>query len=285
MGKPSGSKTTIKGTRGDDVIGIGEGNHVYSDAVVAAGFVIDGSAGNDTLAGGSGPDDLTGGAGADHLTGGGGLDRLLGGDGDDILVDDIDGAYFDGGRGIDTLDLSAVTANVGVDLQGSGWIYLGVEHQDHGDHTSTTWTTTLEGRAACLENATLGSGNDLIIGNGSINILKGGGGNDVIGGRAGDDALIGGDGADWLWGEAGNDRLTGGAGADRFGFERNQPGHDVIVDFDKNEDALSFFGIDPPTRWEQVTVEGKLSLRAYFDGGNQSVTLLGITSLDGVVIL
>lgn len=47
-----------------------------------------------------------------------------------------------------------------------------------------------------IENATGGSGNDVIIGNGASNVLNGGAGDDVLMGRDGDDILIGGVGND-----------------------------------------------------------------------------------------
>lgn len=47
-----------------------------------------------------------------------------------------------------------------------------------------------------IENATGGSGNDILIGNSANNILTGNGGNDVLMGRLGNDSLRGGDGSD-----------------------------------------------------------------------------------------
>ncbi|WP_374942418.1 pre-peptidase C-terminal domain-containing protein [Sphingomonas sp.] len=56
-----------------------------------------------------------------------------------------------------------------------------------------------------IENATGGSGNDVLLGNAVGNVLKGNAGNDTLMGRGGDDTLIGG---------LGNDTLNGGDGAD-----------------------------------------------------------------------
>lgn len=58
---------------------------------------------------------------------------------------------------------------------------------------------------AIIENATGGSGNDMLIGNAASNVLVGGGGNDKIYGGLGDDILIGG---------SGDDTLDGGDGID-----------------------------------------------------------------------
>lgn len=91
----------LDGTEGDDIIagtkvsdrinGYG-GNDIL--AGLAADDVLDGGAGNDTLNGSTGNDLLLGGAGVDSLAGDSGDDRLEGGDDADML---------DGGDGIDTL--------------------------------------------------------------------------------------------------------------------------------------------------------------------------------------
>lgn len=66
-----------------------------------------------------------------------------------------------------------------------------------------------------IENATGGSGNDVLIGNRANNILTGNVGNDTLMGRDGNDTLIGGEGNDSLDGGAGKDILLGGIGIDR----------------------------------------------------------------------
>ncbi|WP_306005712.1 M10 family metallopeptidase C-terminal domain-containing protein [Aquicoccus porphyridii] len=65
-----------------------------------------------------------------------------------------------------------------------------------------------------IENATGGSGNDMLIGNGADNELIGNDGDDMLAGGAGDDTLEGGAGDDELIGGAGDDMLDGGAGHD-----------------------------------------------------------------------
>jgi Ca2+-binding RTX toxin-like protein len=60
---------------------------------------------------------------------------------------------------------------------------------------------------AIIENATGGSGNDLLIGNSSDNILRGNGGDDGLTGGSGNDLLDGGTGADTLMGGSGDDIL------------------------------------------------------------------------------
>ena len=65
-----------------------------------------------------------------------------------------------------------------------------------------------------IENATGGSGADLLQGNEVANLLQGQGGNDTIYGAEANDNLVGGDGADSLSGDSGNDSLNGGGGDD-----------------------------------------------------------------------
>jgi serralysin len=76
-----------------------------------------------------------------------------------------------------------------------------------------------------IENATGGSGNDTLIGNGVANVLSGGEGDDRLFGRAGDDVLYGGPGNDVLNGGGGDDVLNGGDGDDVM---RGGPGNDVM---------------------------------------------------------
>jgi len=67
---------------------------------------------------------------------------------------------------------------------------------------------------AGVENATGGSGNDILVGNNGDNVLYGGAGNDTISGLGGNDTLIGGQGNDTLTGGTGNDVISGGDGND-----------------------------------------------------------------------
>jgi hypothetical protein len=60
----------------------------------------------------------------------------------------------------------------------------------------------------------LGAGGDLVSGGGGDDVVQGRAGRDVVSGGSGGDQLSGGSGADWLLGEAGDDQLSGGSGAD-----------------------------------------------------------------------
>jgi Ca2+-binding RTX toxin-like protein len=155
------------------------------------------------------------------------------GDGDDAIVASPKSGptgAFDGGGGIDTLDYSAFTTSVIVDLsRGTATNTGGVLNLENvnggaaddvlqGDNLANVLTgqkgkDTLVGGAG---NDLLfgGNGGDALNGGSGNDLLEGGAGGDSLSGGAGNDHLKGGDGGDTLSGGAGNDRLQGGAGGD-----------------------------------------------------------------------
>lgn len=171
--------------------------------------------GNDTLNvagtassadGGVGNDDLNGGERTDILRGGTGTDDLRGNAGDDTLFDgDVTGQSvnkdtLNGGLGFDFVAYSDRTAGVTVDLQnpsGDG---------EPGENDSLSE----------IENVSAGLGNDVVRGDGNVNVLQGLGGNDELDGR---------DANDRVYGSTGNDTLIGGAGTDDL---ESEEGDDVI---------------------------------------------------------
>ncbi|MEM1162188.1 MAG: calcium-binding protein, partial [Pseudomonadota bacterium] len=72
-----------------------------------------------------------------------------------------------------------------------------------------------------IENATSGSGNDRLTGNGLANTLNAGGG---------DDTIIAGEGDDWLIGGAGSDALDGQGGTDTVDYSAEAAGVNVALD-------------------------------------------------------
>ncbi len=135
-----------------------------------------GNAGMDTLVA---MENLTGGSGRDLLAGGPGANVLTGGAGNDTLLASAGGDILDGGTGSDTADYSARPPGVVVNLTaGAG---------------SSSGDTDL---IIAVENATGGTGADVLTGDGAVNVLDGGDGNDRLRGLAGADSLTGGAGAD-----------------------------------------------------------------------------------------
>jgi Ca2+-binding RTX toxin-like protein len=169
------------GRGGDDAL-IGEGGNDVLRGDDGDDY-LDGGAGRDMIFGGAGNDDILAGLDADMVYGDAGQDRIFGEDGDDILngglgddtlhgdagddrfvASELDGNdIYDGGLGTDTLDMSAILANITVDL-GIGLMGRGSAIGAGSD--------TLFG----IENVMTGSGHDTILANGAVNVLDGGAG-------------------------------------------------------------------------------------------------------------
>jgi hypothetical protein len=100
---------------------------------------------------------------------------------------------LDGSGGNDTLDFSAYTTGI--------WVDLG-----NGDISDIyTWAPLIAGGISSVENFRAGSGNDYLIGNSKANVLDGGAGDDYIFGGAGNDHLYSGSGYNYLDGGDGFD--------------------------------------------------------------------------------
>ena len=88
-----------------------------------------------------------------------------------------------------------------------------------------------------------GPGTDFIIGGPGADGLAGGPDADIIWGGNGNDVIFGGPGDDTIYGGTGEDILFGGPGRDTFVFHSNQPGRDVIMDFEYG-DRIDVRGVD-----------------------------------------
>ncbi|TXN09141.1 calcium-binding protein [Methylobacterium sp. WL103] len=182
---------TVLGLGGDDNVLSGEGADVVrggdgNDFVDAGGgrdVVFGGAGADDILAGGGddmvygdgGADRILAGAGNDLVTAGAGNDAVIGGDGNDLFVAEVgdgDDSYWGdevgGGTGSDTLDMSAITANItanlGTGLAGRGSVASGQSGSD------TLWG---------VENVVTGSGADHITASDATNVMDGGLGADT----------------------------------------------------------------------------------------------------------
>lgn len=222
---------------------------------------------------------------------------ISGTSGDDVLVGTGSTIFthtFDGGDGVDTLDLSALTSGVRIALQTDRWNESIAQSAELNSEPGQYWADyslgdPILGTIRNIENVTGGSGDDLLDGNNGDNVLNGGAGHDWIWAKSGNDTLIGGAGMDVLRGNGGDDLLTGdGTGTserDLFVFE-DGGGHDTVTDFDPNTDVL-VFAIDAEDwtseiQWSVANVDGQDSLIGGYDNGASSITLLGLTSLNGV---
>jgi Ca2+-binding RTX toxin-like protein len=178
-----GGDDVVIGNAGADAISGGDGSDFLNGGdgrdVIFAGAgddVVFGGGGADVIYGDAGADRIFADAGNDLITAGAGDDTVFGGDGDDLFVAEIgDGndVYFGGAgdadSGVDTLDISAATADVTVVL-GNGLL-------EKGSVWSTqTGNDTIWG----FENVNTGSGNDTITASNAVNVMDGGAGNDAF---------------------------------------------------------------------------------------------------------
>ena len=192
--------------------------------------ILHGDGGDDKLYGLGGNDTLYGDAGNDTLDGGMGSDIVYGGADNDVIIGTIDGAndLYDGGAGVDTIDYSALTANLtltaGTTVVSAGNT-IGVDtltaieifNSGSGDDVLTGGISamTIYGNAG-IDVITGGSGNDLIYGD-NVGNTHIDGKNTLLGG-AGNDTLYAGSAGDILQGDAGNDTMYGGIGNDTLNY-------------------------------------------------------------------
>ncbi|MES2722473.1 MAG: calcium-binding protein [Pseudomonadota bacterium] len=208
--------------------------------------------GNDLIEGGAqsgaaAGDILIGGAGDDTIYSFGGHDTLSGGPGDDLFRTQYDfflsteppsAAVIEGGEGFDVLAYDkaagAVTIDAGLGVAG-GDTFTGIESlvgSPFGDSMAgggagdillgRNGDDTIDGRAG-NDSIEGNVGNDLIFGGAGSNYLRGvegddsmvGGGDfDDMNGNTGADTLRGGEGFDWVVGGQGDDMLYGDVGGD-----------------------------------------------------------------------
>lgn len=203
------------------------------------------------------------GDGNDTLRGDGGSDTLLGGDGDDSLEGGDGGDQISGGAGTDWASYESSDAAVSVSLSADQPVNQTGGVEAAGGHAEGD---TLSG----IENLRGSDHDDLLEGDGGVNVIAGGagndqlygaGGDDTVMGEAGDDIVQGGAGNDELSGGTGNDSLNGGTGADlisggvgddKFFLHPGGTGQDTISDFnagntgaldDDNQDNNDFVNL------------------------------------------
>lgn len=283
---PRVTQYSLNGGRGDDTLDA----RTLNDDVEAAGGVISGNGGNDTLIGGIGKD------------------VMKGGDGDDLLVaslTDLEGikagtVVYDGGQGSDTLDLSGIPFADGTGIwvtmdiagKGSSNIRTDVTFNHDGLAEDPTYSgSSFSNNFKGIENFILGGGDDLVqLRTSWPSSVFGGDGDDNIATGSGNDYIDGGSGNDILNGGWGSDTLKGGGGNDSFaitGRVVNQYTHDVIVDFETRTDVADT-SYDEIWLWQGWSIqwdEGDPTdpLHGYlYDNGTLfgEVTLTGLTLAD-----
>ncbi|WP_138468605.1 hypothetical protein [Poseidonocella sp. HB161398] len=188
---------------------------------------------------------MQGGGGSDTLFGLAGADTMEGGDGNDLMTGHAGRDFFTGGAGNDTVDYGAETGSspISADLRTG----LVTDSWGHVDTLSEIETVFGSARADLIRGSARGDslhgGNkaDRLYGEAGNDYLSGGNGNDSIGAGAGHDTLMGGTGRDLLGGGDGNDRLMGEIGADAL---RGGPGHDYLDGGDDPDGLTGGYGND-----------------------------------------
>jgi Ca2+-binding RTX toxin-like protein len=196
---------TISGLAGDDdIYGYAGDDWLYGGT---GNDYLDGGYDNDHLYGGDGSDELHGGAGDDWLYGGNGSDELYGGAGADHLYAgsgyDGHGNLLNGGAGADVLHGSDSNDIADYsDSPGAVQVNLGTSKGSGSDAAGDIYYD--------IESITGSNFDDVLIGSGDFNVLRGGLGADKLFGLGGNDSLIGGQGADYLDGGDGSDKIDYG---------------------------------------------------------------------------
>ncbi|MFL6857654.1 MAG: M10 family metallopeptidase C-terminal domain-containing protein, partial [Allosphingosinicella sp.] len=232
--------------------------------------VIDGGLGDDVLVGGAGIDTVSfasrgsagitvnlatltaqnTGAGNDTISGfenvraTAGNDSVTGDANDNIFFDTGGNDVYNGAAGSDTVDYSAATSTVTVNLN----TLVGQNTGTFGGTDTITNMENVVGAAAFANTLTGNAAANRLVGGSALDTIVGNGGADTIFGGAGDDILLGGtsaaldDGsADVLEGGAGSDYLSGGQGNDIL---RGGDGDDNLVGGVGNTARQFFTGVD-----------------------------------------
>ena len=250
-------------TRVFDRLEFADGSTILFEDLIANGFYLAGSEGDDVITGSGVNDQIFGYGGNDTLSGRGDHDDLYGGDGDDTLSGGPgDGDVLVGEEGADTFVYAAgddwdevyewdeTPGEVDrVQLQGFGvanvrvtqnpWNYYLV--MDGGDRL--TLGNMLIDAAAVVERIEFEEGTvwtpaDL---EARVELLPATEGEDILWGTSGNDSISGLGGVDELYGNGGDDMLAGCEGGDSYYFAAGD-GHDTVdnVDTDGSYDSLYF---------------------------------------------
>lgn len=206
--------TFYGGTGNDTLTGRELGDTLYGED---GNDTVNGDDGDDVLEGGNGNDTLLGSYGNDILEGNSGADTLDGGDGDDVLFGDDGSVTLGSNNLLDATDRATGTGGSGDDhvVGGPGNDKLiGGAGDDLAEGGAGT-DVLLGDEGAILSPLTVedvvGSGNDVLAGDGGTDTLFGAGGNDNLFGGAyltsGSTEVVEADGADFLDGGDGDDTV------------------------------------------------------------------------------
>ncbi|MCB1490236.1 MAG: M10 family metallopeptidase C-terminal domain-containing protein [Rhodobiaceae bacterium] len=189
------------GDGADWISGDDDGDYIWGEDYDSAVYGINAAAEMDAGIGFG--DNLFGGNGGDAIYGGFGEDTIEGGEGDDYLEGGPGSDFIVGGGGIDTI----------------GYTYTAFDWEIRLDLGQARINGAVHELFYLIENADMGSGDDLVIGSNQANTvwgnlgddtIQGNGGSDTLYGSFGDDDLYGGEDSDYLYGGDDRDQLFGG---------------------------------------------------------------------------
>ena len=181
--------------------------------------------------------------------------------GDDTYTFDAAHPYnqtiWDGG-GTDTIRYTGSISGF-VNLGAGAGSQLGLPVTEGGNAIPNVWIAN----GATIENAQMGSGNDVLVGNDASNVLSGGDGNDQLNGAGSDDTLV------------------GGNGADTFEFGPWGTGSDLIEDFTAQDHIQVDEAVLPGTMSAgDGTAVGRFEMQ-YQDQGGVTTLFLGTNTTPG----
>ncbi len=242
LGNAGNDKITVASLNSATALTIdgGEGNDAITlTSAVASPATLIGGTGNDVVVAGSGSSSLDGGTGNNTLIGGSGSNTITGGSGNDTLIGGIGSNLINGGGGTDTFVLAAHVAGtptkdtltnststnvLSLTKFSNGLTFSLAAGSGVAQLADSVAGYSLDIASNIFKTVVLGSGNNNVIGNGTLgttivtgsgnNTLTGGTGNDTFVGGAGNTVMTGGGGNDVLVGGSGNNTITGGSGND-----------------------------------------------------------------------
>lgn len=242
--------------------------------------------------------------------GGADIFRLKGGNDLVTLFSGFNGTLYDGGNGIDRLEVTTSGASDYDPVRGfatqrlnlgdaskstndfAGLVVRNVEDVKvnmtrdfvHLDLIGTGAGETLTinnflARANSLVKIDGKGGNDTANGGFGKDILLGGQGNDALNGNDGDDVIRGGAGIDVLTGGRGNDKLFGNNGADVFVFSDGF-GRDRLTGYQDGIDKFDFSGHAGIDAFRDLKVRDTVAGVKILDGDGGRIDLVGIDKVD-----
>ncbi len=193
---------------------------------------------------------------------------IYGGAGDDTYAFDDQGAFtgtISGGSGTSTLDYTAYTTGVKVNLSGSAYT-TDADEATNASVTVAAGSATGTGGITNIQNITGGQGNDILIGSSGNNTIIAGGGTSIVDGLGGTDTLV-------------------GSGSDTFEFQNGWgTGTTVLSDSAAGTSVLDFSGVTE-NLWVAINLDDTVSVANANPAGTTSPTdtLTEASNIQGIV--